>query len=100
MIKILMKSIREYKLPSILSPIFVAVEVFLEVLIPLMCADLINFLTPNELTGMHVFSIFGMTFPSDVNQTKQATDSCLPLNLPSSGLVSLVPIPMLITYSS
>lgn len=60
MIKILMKSIREYKLPSILSPIFVAVEVFLEVLIPLMCADLINFLTPNELTGMHVFSIFGM----------------------------------------
>ena len=35
MIKTLAKSIREYKRPSILSPIFVSVEVILECLMPL-----------------------------------------------------------------
>ena len=42
MIKKLAKSIREYKLSSILTPIFVAVEVILEVLIPLLMADLVD----------------------------------------------------------
>lgn len=60
MVKTLMKSIREYKRPSILSPIFVAIEVFLEVLIPLLCADLINFLNIDDATKMHRFSIFGV----------------------------------------
>ena len=35
MIKTLAKSIREYKTPSILSPIFVSFEVILECLMPL-----------------------------------------------------------------
>lgn len=43
MIRKLMKSIREYKLASILTPIFVAVEVVLEVLIPYYMVDLIDF---------------------------------------------------------
>lgn len=42
MIKKLAKSIREYKLTSILTPIFVAVEVILEVLIPLLMAELVD----------------------------------------------------------
>ena len=42
MIKRLAKSIREYKVPSILTPIFVAIEVILEVLIPLLMADLLD----------------------------------------------------------
>lgn len=43
MIKKLLSSIREYKSETILTPIFVAVEVVLEVLIPLLMADLIDF---------------------------------------------------------
>lgn len=42
MIKKLMKSVREYKLPSILTPIFVSFEVILEVIIPLLMAKLID----------------------------------------------------------
>lgn len=42
MIKKLMKSIREYKTPSLLAPFFVALEVILEVIIPLLMANLID----------------------------------------------------------
>ena len=42
MIKKLTKSIREYKKDAILTPIFVAVEVILEVIIPLLMANLID----------------------------------------------------------
>ena len=42
MIKTLAKSIREYKLPSILTLIFIMGEVIIEVLIPFITADLIN----------------------------------------------------------
>ena len=42
MIKKLMKSIREYKTPSLLAPFFVALEVALEVIIPLLMANLID----------------------------------------------------------
>ena len=42
MLKKLAESIREYKLTSILTPIFVAGEVILEVIIPLLMADLID----------------------------------------------------------
>lgn len=60
MIKTLAKSIREYKLPSILSPVFVAIEVVLEVMIPLFCSDLINFLQ-GDIFGVHNFTLFGMS---------------------------------------
>ncbi len=42
MIKRLSKCIREYKLPSVLSPIFISLEVVMEVLIPLMMGWLID----------------------------------------------------------
>ena len=42
MIKKLAKSIREYKKPSILTAVFIVLEVFLEVLIPFFMATLID----------------------------------------------------------
>ncbi len=42
MIKKLLSCVREYKLPTILTPIFVMGEVVMEVLIPLIMADLID----------------------------------------------------------
>ena len=42
MIKTLAKSIREYKLPSIMTSVTVAIEVVLEVIIPLLMAELID----------------------------------------------------------
>lgn len=42
MLKTLSKCIREYKTASILSPIFVTIEVVLECLIPFVIAQLIN----------------------------------------------------------
>ncbi len=42
MIKTLAKSIREYKLPSILTLIFIMAEVIIEVIIPFITADLVN----------------------------------------------------------
>ncbi len=43
MIKKLSKSIREYKKASILSPVFVSLEVLMEVLIPTLMADLVDY---------------------------------------------------------
>lgn len=59
MIKELSKSIREYKLPSILSIVFVAMEVVLEVFLPMICSDLINFLQGSD-GGVHYFTIIGI----------------------------------------
>ncbi len=42
MIKTLAKSIREYKLPSILAPIFVTLEVVMEVILPFLMATMID----------------------------------------------------------
>ena len=42
MIRTLSKCIREYKLASIITPVFIVLEVILEVLIPYMMADLID----------------------------------------------------------
>ena len=42
MIKTLAKSIREYKLPSILTLIFIMGEVVIEVIIPFLTRDMIN----------------------------------------------------------
>ena len=43
MIKKLMKSIGEYKKDTILTPVFVSLEVILEVIIPLLMAIVISF---------------------------------------------------------
>ena len=42
MIKTLIKSVREYKFPTLLSPLFVSVEVILECLLPFVIADLVG----------------------------------------------------------
>ena len=51
MIKTLAKSIREYKKPSILSPIFVAIEVILECLMPLVIMEFIARISPTGVNG-------------------------------------------------
>ena len=51
MIKTLAKSIREYKKPSILSPIFVAIEVILECLMPLVIMEFIAKISPTGING-------------------------------------------------
>ena len=43
MIKKLLKSVREYKKDSVLAPIYVSLEVVMEVIIPLLMANLIDF---------------------------------------------------------
>ena len=69
MIGKLAKSVREYKVPSILSIVFVALEVVLEVFIPLVCSDLVNFIQGVSTAGMegtggttviHYFTIIGV----------------------------------------
>ena len=47
MIKTLAKSIREYKLPSILTLIFIMGEVLIEVVIPFITADMVNSIKAN-----------------------------------------------------
>lgn len=50
MVKTLLKSLREYKLPSLLSPLFVTFEVILECIIPLVMASLIDHMKGASLT--------------------------------------------------
>lgn len=49
MIKTLLKSLREYKKASILTPVYVSLEVILECLIPLLMARLIDDMTGNSM---------------------------------------------------
>ena len=51
MIKTLAKSIREYKKPSILSPIFVSIEVILECLMPLVIMEFIAQISPTGVNA-------------------------------------------------
>ena len=52
MIKKLAKSVREFKIPSILTAVFVSIEVVLEVLIPYFTADLINSVYASNMSGI------------------------------------------------
>ena len=58
MIKKLLKCVREYKKPSILSPVFVSLEVVMEVIIPLLMAYLIDY--GIELAAMKTVVNIGM----------------------------------------
>ncbi len=44
MIKTLLRCLREYKLPSILTPVFVSIEVVVECIIPFLIARLVNYM--------------------------------------------------------
>ena len=58
MIKTLIKSLREYKKPTILTPIFVVFEVVLEVLIPLLMSKLIDDgITNGNMTIVYIIGI-------------------------------------------
>jgi len=59
MIKTLLKSVREYKLPSILAPIFVTFEVIIEVIIPFIVAEMINDLQAGQVS-MEVITKYGI----------------------------------------
>ncbi len=50
MIKTLMKSIREYKRASILTPLYITLEIILECLLPLVMANLIDKMTGSSMT--------------------------------------------------
>ncbi len=58
MLKTLSKCIREYKTASILSPIFVTVEVVLECLIPFIIAQLINVIDQNVPTAIDMGQVW------------------------------------------
>ena len=68
MIKTLAKSIREYKLPSILTLIFIMGEVIIEVLIPSITADLVNGIFNENIQTAQVLKtgllLIGMAFAS------------------------------------
>ena len=58
MIKRLFGCVREYKLPSILTPVYVAVEVVVECLIPFLIAKLINHIEAGS--GMEYIIKYGV----------------------------------------
>ena len=63
MLKTLVKCIREYKLASILSPLFVTIEVILECIIPFIIAELINVIdttVPGEIDMGQVWMYGGI----------------------------------------
>ena len=57
MIKELSKSIREYKKPSILSPVFVSLEVVMECIIPFVIARLVNEIKAG--CGLKTIAVYG-----------------------------------------
>lgn len=57
MIKKILKSLREYKKDTILSPIFVAIEVILECIIPLIMAELIDQITGEAIAPVLKYGI-------------------------------------------
>ena len=57
MIKMLMGSIRQYKRESLLSPLFVALEVVLECLLPLVMASMIDNMTGNSMAPIIKYGI-------------------------------------------
>ena len=61
MLKKLAKCVREYKLPTILTLIFIVAEVVIEVLIPFITANLINAINASKPP---VFKISGILAPA------------------------------------
>ena len=61
MIKRLSKCIKGYTVPTILSPLFIALEVIIECIIPLVTADLVNYLNSDEVLLMSTIRQYGFT---------------------------------------
>ena len=62
MFKTLMKSVREYKLPAILSPVFVMLETGLECIIPFVTAKLIDNVYAKQMDQIYILALilFGL----------------------------------------
>lgn len=56
-LRILAKSIREYKKPSLLTPVFVALEVVMEILIPFTMANLIDEMTGSTMSPIYRYGL-------------------------------------------
>ena len=56
-LKTILKSVREYKLTAILSPIFVGCEVIFECLLPLIMASLIDNMTGESMTPIYRYGV-------------------------------------------
>ena len=61
MIKRLSKCIKGYTVPTILSPLFIALEVIIECIIPLVTAKLVNYLNSGETLSMDTIRKYGFT---------------------------------------
>ena len=62
MVKTLLKSVREYKKPSLITPIFMTIEAFCECLIPFFMAQMIGAIDPQtagDITGGQAMAIIG-----------------------------------------
>ena len=59
MLKILSKSIREYKRPAIITPILVFIEVVIECIIPMVIAELVNKLQADDGVKMEDILLYG-----------------------------------------
>ena len=71
-IKRILSCVREYKKPSILAPIFIALEVLVECCIPYLTADLINYINGN-IDGILVQFIYKLLgFAPDVKELSLA----------------------------
>ena len=57
LLKTLMKCIREYKLVSILTPIFISIEVVMETLMVFVIKDLINLMESGSIEGIYKYAI-------------------------------------------
>lgn len=66
--RVLLKSIREYKKPSLIAPLFIAFEVAIEIVIPLLMATMIDEMTGTSMDPIYkygsilVFMAFGSLF--------------------------------------
>ena len=60
MFKKFLGSVREYKTPSILTLIFIIAEVIIEVFIPFITADLVNYIQKTETLEMSVILRYGL----------------------------------------
>ncbi len=81
-IKILLKSLKEYKKPTILSMIYIVVEVAMECIIPLVMAQLINQMTGDQLRpivingiALLIFAFISLIFGA-LSAREAATASC------------------------
>ena len=64
MIKTLMRSIREYKKPSVLTPILVSIEVIVECIIPFYIAKLIDHIqNGTDMSLILKYGFTGVRFP-------------------------------------